>query len=92
MGAAVAYLNYIVSKYLIKNKPDMYTGGQIIRSAIQIGYLLIIFTLGGYTPWDKTWLLIGGCLGITLPMFYFTVKLVKFNDKKKEEDKDGPRV
>ncbi len=88
-GAAVAYLNYAVSKYLLRTRPDMYTGGQIIRSAIQIGYLLIIFTLGGYTPWDKTWLLVGGCLGITIPMFYFTAKLVKLNDQKKEDDKDG---
>ena len=63
-----------VSKHLLKTRPDMYTGGQIIRSAIQIGYLVIIFTLGGYTPWGMTWLLVGGCLGITLPMFYFTYK------------------
>ena len=89
IGGAVAYLNYAVSKYLLKTHPDMYTGGQIIRSAIQIGYLILIYTLGGFTPWDKMWLLVGGCLGITLPMFYFTYKLVKFNDQNKEEDKDG---
>ena len=85
LGAVVAYINYAVSKYLLKTRPDMYTGAQMIRSAIQIGYLALIFTLGGYTPWDRTWLLVGGCLGITLPMFYFTYKLVKYNDTKKED-------
>ena len=84
----MAYINYAVSKYLLKTRPDMYTGGQIIRSVIQIGYLALVYTLGGYTPWDRVWLLIGGCLGITLPMFYFTYKLVKLNSKK-EDDNNG---
>lgn len=65
----------------------MYAMGQIFRQIIQIGYLVLIFMLGGYTPWDPLWLLTGGVLGITVPMFYFTFKLVKLNDKKKEDDK-----
>ena len=92
VGAAVAYLNYVVSKYLIKNKPDMYASGQMIRSVIQIGYLVLIFTLGRYTPWEPMWLLVGGCLGITIPMFYFTFKLVKLNDQKKEDKDDGSQL
>ncbi|MBQ4562186.1 MAG: hypothetical protein IJA55_07685 [Clostridia bacterium] len=88
----MAYINYAVSKYLLKKYPDMYTGGQVIRSVIQIGYLVLLYTLGGHTPWDPLWLLVGGCLGITLPMFYFTYKLVKFNDKKKEDDSDGSQL
>ncbi len=70
----------------------MYTGGQIIRSAIQIGYLILLYTLGSYTPWNPMWLLIGGCVGITIPMFYFTYKLVKFNDKDKEDKDDGSQL
>lgn len=60
--------------------------GQIVRQVIQIGYLILIYTLGGYTPWNPNWLLVGGVLGITTPMIYFTAKLVKFNDKR-EDDK-----
>lgn len=67
----------------------MYAGAQILRQVIQIGYLVLLFTLGGYTPWDPVWLLVGGCLGITVPMIYFTYKLVKLNDKNKEGDNDG---
>jgi len=92
VGGAVAYINYAVSKYLLKKNPDMYSGGQIIRQIIQVGYLVLLFTLGGYTPWDRMWLLVGGGLGITIPMFYFTYKLVKLNDKKKEDDKDGSQL
>ncbi len=94
LGAGVAAINYAVSKFMLKKYPDMYTGGQIVRQVIQIGYLLLLFTLGRYTPWDPMWLLVGGCLGITVPMFYFTYKLVKLNDenKKKEDDKDGSQL
>ena len=86
LGAVIAYVNYIISKHLLKNKPDLYAAGQVIRQIIQIGYLVLLFTLGGYTPWEPVWLLVGGVLGITIPMFYFTFKLVKLNDKK-EDDK-----
>ena len=89
LGAVVAYINYAVSRYLLKTRPDMFTGGQIIRSAIQIAYIALVYTLGGYTPWDRTWMLVGGCLGITLPMFYFTAKLVNYNKQKGDDDKDG---
>ena len=74
---------------MLKKNPDMYAGAQILRQVIQIGYLVLLFTLGGYTPWDPVWLLVGGCLGITVPMIYFTYKLVKLNDKNKEGDNDG---
>ena len=86
LGAVIAYINYVISKHLLKKKPDMYAMGQIVRQAIQIGYLILIYALGGYTPWSPNWLLVGGVLGITLPMLFFTARLVKFNDKK-EGDK-----
>ena len=47
--------------------------------------------LSEYTPWDRMWMLVGGCMGITLPMIIFTPRLVRLNDslRKKEENKDG---
>ncbi|MBR6514950.1 MAG: hypothetical protein IKT46_08985 [Clostridia bacterium] len=92
LGAVVAYINYAVSKYLLKTRPDMYSGGQIVRSVIQIGYIVLVYTLGGYTPWNPIWLTVGGCLGITVPMFYFTYRLVRYNDNKKEDEKDGSQL
>ena len=92
VGVGVAAVNYSLSKFMLKKHPDMYAGGQIVRQIIQIGYLVLLFTLGGYTPWDPVWLLLGGCLGITVPMFFFTYKLVKQNDnmnKREEDKKDG---
>ena len=63
---------------------------QPVRSLSQIGYLALILLLGKYTPWDQMWLLVGGALGITLPMPIFTYRLVKLNDaRRKEEDQNG---
>ena len=91
IGAAVAALNYAVSRYVLAKRPSMYAGMQIVWQPIQIAYLGALVLLGGYTPWDRLWLLVGGCLGITLPKFWFTYRLVKLNDslRKKEESSDG---
>lgn len=90
-GAAIAALNYAVSRYLLTKRPSMYAGMQIIWQPVQIAYLGALVLLGGYTPWNWLWLLAGGCLGITLPKFWFTYRLVKLNDSlhEKEESSDG---
>lgn len=91
VGAAVAALNYVFSRYLLTKRPSMYAGMEIVWQTIQIAYLGALVLLGGYTPWDRLWLLVGGSLGITLPKFWFTYRLVKLNDSlhKKEESADG---
>ena len=91
IGAAIAGLNYIFSRYLLIKRPSVYAGMQIVWQPIQIAYLGAIVLFGGYTPWDRLWMLVSGCLGITLPKFWFTYRLVKLNDSlhNKEESSDG---
>ena len=91
VGAAVAALNYAFSRYLLTTRPSLYVGTQAVRQAVQVAYLVILLLFGKHTPWDTVWLLAGGALGITLPMFYFTYRLVKLNDSlhRKEESPDG---
>lgn len=91
IGAGIAALNYAFSRYFLTKRPSMYAGMQIVWQPIQIAYLGVLVLFGGYTPWDRLWLLAGGCLGITLPKFWFTYQLVKLNDSlhKKEESSDG---
>ena len=91
IGFAVAALNYAFSRYLLKKHPSKYAGTQIVWQILQIVYLGAIVLFGGHTPWDRLWLLVGACLGITLPMFWFTYRLVKLNDSlhEKEESSNG---
>lgn len=79
-GTVIATANYIFSKFVIKNHPDKYATAQVVRSIVQIVFLFAVYLLGGHTPWSVTALLIGGVLGMTLPMLVFTAKLVKYND------------
>lgn len=91
IGAAVAVLNYIFSRYVLIKRPSVYAGMQIVWQTLQIAYLGALVLFGGYTPWDRLWLLVGGGFGLTLPMFWFTYRLVRLNDSlhKKEESADG---
>lgn len=90
IGIGIAALNYGLSRWCLKKSPERYAMLQPLRSLSQIGYLALILLFGKYTPWDQMWLLVGGVLGITLPMPIFTYRLVKLNDaRRKEEDQNG---
>ena len=90
-GAAVAAVNYVFSRYLLTARPSLYVGMQAVRQVVQIAYLVVLLLFGKHTPWDTVWLLAGGALGVTLPMFYFTYRLVRLNDSLhgKEKSSDG---
>lgn len=91
IGVLIAAINYAFSRHILMKHLAQYAIMQIVRQWIQIAYLIVLYVAGKYTPWDRTWLLAGGCLGVTLPMFWFTYRLVKLNDSLsgKEENKDG---
>lgn len=91
LGIVVASVSYAVSRAILKKCPEKYASYQIVRQILQVGYLILLFAFGGYTPWDSTYLLVGGALGITLPMIWFTYRLVKLNSSSqgKEERSDG---
>lgn len=94
IGAVIAFGNFKLSDFFLKNKKDKFSYVTLIRQAVQIAYIIIVFFAAKYTPWDRTYLLIGGALGITLPMFIFTSLLLKTNKTEKnstvkEDESDG---
>ena len=91
LGAVIAWLNYRYSRHVLEHNPSRYAGTTTVRQVVQIAYLVLLFLLAVYTPWDRIWIIVGGCLGITIPMTYFTYCLVKLNDslKGKGDDSDG---
>ena len=91
VGAAIAAVNYGISRYVLKKHASKYAVTQMIRQLMQITFLLVLYALGGYTSWDRIWLLVGGCMGVTLPMIWFTYRLVKLNEllHRKEDTTDG---
>ncbi len=97
IGVALATLNYAISRRILMKNPAQFATGTILRQMIQIFYLVALYFLGRYAPWDPFYLLIGGVLGITLPMFWFTYRLLKLNASLqeadgKEESSDGGTI
>lgn len=88
-GAGIAAINYAVARFILKKYPEQYAAGQLIRQVLQIGYLLLLYFAGAALPWDRVWLLVGGALGLTLLMPFFTYRLVRMNGAGKEEGSDG---
>lgn len=91
VGVFIAAVNYKFSQYVLRKHTSKYAIMQIVRQFLQIAYLIVLFVASKYTPWDMEWLLVGGVIGITLPMFWFTYQLVKLNNtlSGKEESDNG---
>lgn len=79
-GFGLAAAGYLFSRHVLRTKPERYALSQTLKQIVQVLFLVALFVVGGYTPWDRTWLVVGGVVGITLPMIWFTYRLVKFND------------
>lgn len=90
-GAGLAAAGYGLSRRVLKKNAGKYVAAQMAKQVIQVLFLVGLFVLGGRTPWDRSWLLVGGALGLTLPMVWFTYKLVRLNDAppEREDSNDG---
>jgi len=80
-GAAVSFLNYCISRTVMRKKPDAYPMTTVVRQITNVAYLAAVYFITPYTPWGLVPLLIGAALGSTLPMFCFTYLLVKEGGK-----------
>ena len=82
IGAVIAFGNFKLSEFFLKNKKDKFSSVTVIRQTVQVAYILILFFTAKYTPWDRLYVLIGGASGVTLPMIVFTFLLLKTNKKR----------
>ncbi|MBE6766983.1 MAG: hypothetical protein E7550_05255 [Ruminococcaceae bacterium] len=91
LGAAIAYLNFHLSKNMLKKSPEKYAVSTVWRQGIQVLYLVAVFIIAEKLPLNSFYPLLGAALGITIPGFYFTSRLLKFNSeiaKQKTESED----
>ena len=94
IGLLIAFINYSFSKKVLEKAPDKYALITVVRQILQIGFLAIVYLIGAKIQVaDVVYLLVGAVLGMTAPMFYFTKKLLTFNESlvktKKEDDANG---
>lgn len=92
IGVLIAFINYLISKNVLIKAPQRYSLITVGRQVLQIGFLALVYLTGAKTEFaDPAYLLVGAVLGMTLPMLYFTKKLLRINEtieKKKEEKGD----
>lgn len=77
LGAAIAYANYRLTDRAARNPNERFAGISIVRQALNFGYLAAVFFLAPYTPFDRTWCLVGAVVGLTLPTFFFTFRILR---------------
>lgn len=80
-GIAIAFLNYALSRVVIRKKPSVYASFSVVRQFIHILYLVILYLIAPLTPWGRVELLVGGVLGITVPMFALTASLMRETER-----------
>ncbi len=94
-GVIIAFLNYQISKYVLIKMPEKYSFTTIIRQLVQVSFLVAVYFIAEKLNLNQIYLLIGAVLGTTIPMLFFTKKLLSFNgavtkkEIRKEDDKDG---
>lgn len=86
-GVLVGLVNYILTAVVLRRKASLYATFSVVRQLLHIGYLVALYLLAPYTPWDRLYLLIGGVLGMTVSMVVFTARLVRLSDRLKKQSK-----
>lgn len=96
VGFLIAFINYVFSKNLLLKNPDKYSASFIARQFLQVAYLVLVYFIGSKTQVaDLVYLLVGAVAGMTLPMFFFTKKLLSLNETiktkktEREDETDG---
>lgn len=96
IGLLISFLNYFISKKMLNKAPEKYSVVTVFRQILQIGYLALAYFISTKLQTvDSTYILVGAVLGMTLPMLYFTKKLLTVNEKaakteeEKEDESDG---
>lgn len=90
IGVLISWVNYRLSLYMVKKKPELLSMVSLPRQIVNIGYLMLVYFLSEKTPWDLMPLLIGAAVGLTGAMFICTQKLLKAVESTPQEQmKDG---
>ncbi len=94
-GLLIAFGNYVFSRKILEKNPEKLALATVGRQVIQVGYLMAVYFIGTRLTVNPVYLLAGAAAGITVPMLFFTKKLVAFNEsiavkeKNGEEDENG---
>ena len=77
-GALVSWVNFLLLRALMKGKGETgITVASPVRMLMSAAYLLILYMIGKHTELSLTGLLVGGALGLTVTLLFFTLRLTR---------------
>ena len=75
-GALVSWVNYLLLRRLMDSKGETGIGlASPVRTIMSTAYLVILYYIGKRTGFSLAALLIGGALGMTAMLVFFTLRL-----------------
>jgi len=81
-GVVIAAVNFAVSRKILIGKPEVYASTTVIRQVCSVAYLVAAYFVGNnWFSENLLSILLGAALGVTLPSFYFTAKLLRINSE-----------
>lgn len=81
-GYAVAAASYYVAKIIMKKNIKLFYVASVLRQVLQIGYLVAVYFALKALNVNLMVPFVFAALGITVPLFYFTKKLVVLSNEK----------
>ncbi len=75
VGAALSWCNYLITKRMLDKHPNQVGISSVIRMAISVAYLIVLYFLAQFLQWPLEGLLVGGALGLTVPSVILAYRL-----------------
>lgn len=95
-GVTICYLNYRISRAVLIKSPSYYALVTVLRQIFSVAWLLACYAISECTQLSAAVLLVCAALGVTVPSFFLTHKLLRLNEQRteiktqeKEERSDG---
>lgn len=84
-GGLISLVNYRISAGFLRRGTQSYLAGTVLRQLCSVGLLVACFFLGENTDLPTVALLVGAVLGLTVPSFFLTGRLLKLDRRAEEE-------
>jgi hypothetical protein len=85
-GALVSWANYLLLRSLMsRNGEKAITMISPVRTLLSVAYLLVLYLIGRRTELNSTALLLGGALGLTVLLTFFTFRITRGGNGERKE-------
>ena len=91
LGVLVATINFVVTSRATRGSGSALFAVPVLRTALSVGTLAAAYFLAPLTPWDRTWMLVGAAVGLTVPALPYTLLLLKETGRNRAGGAEGPK-